>query len=302
MLTKRFGLCTTAALLAIALTLSTQAAVAADEPVCGTSSPASNNYSTTVCVVAPAAGAEITGDQTVSATVSTTGNRTVDQMIFGWDDEYLLTDFEAPYTFVLPSDRWADGPKTLTARATMSDGFTTEVVTVPITLVNGVETPAPNTNVFTPRGVEGSDGGLVIGAVGDGAFGSANAAQVVDLIDSWNPDMFLYLGDVYEHGSIAEFHNWYGDTDLWGQFRSITNPTPGNHEYETLDATPYFYYWDNVPHYYSFDAGGWHFISLDSNSEFGGTSTSSAQYQWLQNDLAANQDACTVAFFHHPRY
>ena len=27
----------------------------------------------------------------------------------------------------------------------------------------------------------------------------------------------------------------------------------------------YFDYWNNIPNYYSFNAGGWHFISLNSN-------------------------------------
>ena len=48
--------------------------------------------------------------------------------------------------------------------------------------------------------------------------------------------MMLYLGDVYDNGTIAEFYNWYGEaTHQWfDRFKSITNPVIGNHEYESL--------------------------------------------------------------------
>ena len=46
--------------------------------------------------------------------------------------------------------------------------------------------------------------------------------------------MMLYLGDVYDDGTAAEFFNWYGEaTHRWfDRFKSITNPVIGNHEYD----------------------------------------------------------------------
>jgi hypothetical protein len=114
--------------------------------------------------------------------------------------------------------------------------------------------------------------------------------------------LFLYLGDVYANGSQAEFFNWYGTTSNFGQFRSITDPTIGNHEYLTPGAAGYFNYWNNIPRYYSFNAGGWHFISLDSNLTKIGNSGQSAQSLWLQQDLAANAKSCTIVYYHHPLY
>ena len=138
-------------------------------------------------------------------------------------------------------------------------------------------------------------------AVGDGAGGETNAAQVTQMIDGWNPDLVLYLGDVYEKGSFAEFYNWYGQSNsFYGLFRDVTNPTIGNHEYENGAAPGYFSYWYNIPNYYSYNAGGWHFIALNSTSQFKQTATTSPQYQWLVNDLNANTAPCTVAYFHHP--
>ena len=85
---------------------------------------------------------------------------------------------------------------------------------------------------------------------------------MVNLISSWNPNLFLYLGDVYENGRPMEFDNWYGKpgaAGTYGQFHSITDPAIGNHEYVGSDISGYEWYWNNVPHYYSYDAGGWHF-------------------------------------------
>jgi hypothetical protein len=59
---------------------------------------------------------------------------------------------------------------------------------------------------------------------------------------------------------------------------------------------------------YSYDLGAWHIVSLNSNcSDTGcqdsvaGTS-SSAEVSWLQGDLAAHPNQCTLAYWHHPRF
>ena len=58
------------------------------------------------------------------------------------------------------------------------------------------------------------------------------ATKVINTITSLNPNLFLYLGDVYESGSMAEFYNWYGTASTnFGVLRAITDPTIGNHEY-----------------------------------------------------------------------
>ena len=113
--------------------------------------------------------------------------------------------------------------------------------------------------------------------------------------------LFLYLGDVYEKGTYTEFYNWYGTSTVdYGRFRDVTNPAIGNHEYENGAAPGYFQYWNNVPNYYSYNAGGWHFIALNSTSEYNQFDPTSAQYQWFSNDLNKNTAACTVVYFHHP--
>ena len=76
----------------------------------------------------------------------------------------------------------------------------------------------------------------------------------------------------------------------------------GNHEYPVNDGFGYFDYWDNVPHYYSFDAAGWHIVSLNSTREFGQYDAGTAQYQWLAQDLASHPTACSIVYFHNPPF
>ena len=67
-------------------------------------------------------------------------------------------------------------------------------------------------------------------------------------------------------------------------------------------AAGYFAYF-GVEQWYSFDVGGWHIVSLNSNcTPAGGCQAGSPQQQWLKADLAAHPTACTAAFWHHPRY
>jgi acid phosphatase type 7 len=119
----------------------------------------------------------------------------------------------------------------------------------------------------------------------------------------------LALGDnAYPDGSAEDFEECYDPT--WGQFKERTKPTPGNHEYETEEAEGYFDYFgkaagDPDEGYYSYNLGSWHLIALNSNcgEEEIRCGPGSAQVQWLEEDLAANEEKrCTLAYFHHPRF
>lgn len=114
----------------------------------------------------------------------------------------------------------------------------------------------------------------------------------------------LTLGDhTYPDGAAREFSDCYGPT--WGRFRERTWPTPGNHEYNTAGARPYFEYFgkraagDAGLGYYSLRLGGWHVISLNSNLK-GAAHT--AQLAWLREELSKEPAGCTLAFWHHPLY
>jgi Calcineurin-like phosphoesterase len=137
-------------------------------------------------------------------------------------------------------------------------------------------------------------------AVGDGAKYSEGALSVARLIEGARPTRFVYLGDVYERGSAAEFAANY--QTVYGPLRAITLPTPGNHDWP-LHTTGYDPYWARViggrpPPYYDVSLAGWQLISLNSETDH---SSGSPQIRWLRGRVAG-PGSCRIAFWHRPRY
>jgi hypothetical protein len=95
-------------------------------------------------------------------------------------------------------------------------------------------------------------------------------------------------------------------------------PAVGNHEYDkpgsTASSGASGYFGDaaspaepgckvNCRGYYSYNLGSWHVVVLNSNcAEVGGCGAGSPQEVWLRKDLRDNLSACTLAYFHHPRF
>ncbi len=152
-----------------------------------------------------------------------------------------------------------------------------------------------------------------------GLGASANCRQkyTSDLLVNAGLAAVLDLGDnQYYCGGYQAFLQSY---DLsWGRVKSITHPSVGNHEYLTAGGTDcninneaaagYFNYFGSAAGasgqgWYSFDVGSWHIIALNSNcSDAGGCASGTAQYNWLQADLAAHTNTCTLAYWHIPLY
>jgi hypothetical protein len=152
-------------------------------------------------------------------------------------------------------------------------------------------------------GSPGQAGAQVVWAVGDGGVPETTDDELAAFVQGAGPfDRFLYLGDVYETGTREEFQANYQPS--FGRFRDSTSPTPGNHEWPNR-ATGYDPYWGSLAprsdggHWYSFDLGGWHIVSLNSEEPLG---AGSPQLAWLRRDLAARGGTCTIAFMHRPRY
>jgi chitodextrinase len=274
---------------------------------CSTSTPSSGAYTVTICFTAPGDGSVVSGDTTVSATVSVSGtNPGIARVAFTINGYQLITDFQSPYTFILPTTKWQDGSYGIEVEAIMRDAYVTaNQAIINISFSNGNNQPPVNHNSFMPTsGTTPANGApFIVAAAGDGADGAVNAENVTNQIAAINPNLFLYLGDVYLDGTVTEFYNWYGTGNYsYSRFLPITDPTIGNHEYIGSSAAGYFDYWNNIPDYYSFDAGGWHFVSLNSNSSHIGVDINSAQYAWLQQDLAANANSCTIVYYHHPLF
>jgi Calcineurin-like phosphoesterase len=145
-----------------------------------------------------------------------------------------------------------------------------------------------------------------------GGAGSPNGCHMKatsQLIRQQNPTAVLTLGDdQYEDGELSKFEKSYALS--WGRFKNITHPAIGNHEYNDPGggASGYFDYFGRAAGnpsqgYYSYDLGSWHMVELNSECRHvGGCEFGSPQERWLRNDLAAHPAACTLAYWHEPRW
>jgi acid phosphatase type 7 len=132
---------------------------------------------------------------------------------------------------------------------------------------------------------------------GEGTATECRQKHTSDLVLSLNPDHVLMLGDgQYSIGSLRQYEASYDPT--WGRVKSITHPTPGDHEYRSGSAAGYYTYFDVQP-YYSFDIGSWHWISLNSELAY---VPIAEQVQWLQQDLASTDKPCIGAFWSTPAF
>lgn len=147
--------------------------------------------------------------------------------------------------------------------------------------------------------------------------GTATACRQLatsDVLVNGGFDAVIALGDnQYNAGTLANYRASYDPS--WGRVKVITRPAIGNHE-GTLptEGRGYCSYFGAAAHcspagnqsnaaFYSWNVGTWHVVVLNSNcAAAGGCDVGSPQYSWLSRDLAASTAACTLAYWHHPRW
>ena len=122
------------------------------------------------------------------------------------------------------------------------------------------------------------------------------------LLDRIEGTVFTAGDNAYPQGRVEDFKNCY--EPWWGRHKGRTRPSPGNHDYDTPGAAGYFAYFGSSAGpagtgYYSYSAGAWTVLSLNSNV---GVDRASAQVQWMRGELARAGDRCTAAYFHHPPF
>ena len=132
--------------------------------------------------------------------------------------------------------------------------------------------------------------------------GSTGPEATARLLDDIDGTVFTAGDNAYFQGTAQQFRDCYDPS--WGRHRFRTRPAPGNHEYESAGAAPYFAYFGanagpSGLGYYSFNVGEWHIVSLNSNVSM---STGSAQQAWLRDDLASRNASCVAAIWHHPLF
>lgn len=148
---------------------------------------------------------------------------------------------------------------------------------------------------------------------GTGTAQACRQLATSDLLLGGQLARVLTLGDnQYENATLDKFRTSYEPT--WGRVKPITSPVTGNHEYLTSGAADYFEYFGAAAGepgqgYYSFDVGAWHLIALNSNcsklpagTALNGCAEGSPQNDWLEDDLVAHTNTCTLAYWHHPRF
>jgi len=150
------------------------------------------------------------------------------------------------------------------------------------------------------------------------AFGDSGAAtpeqnQLAQLMSREDPALVLHTGDlVYPHASFDHLQKKYFDFYFELMKRVAFFPSPGNHDYDYTQATPYLTVHElpteEVPEedhgrYYSFDWGNVHFVALDSNVPLArAVQGTGRMLEWLDQDLARTRQFWRVVYFHHPPY
>ena len=274
-----------------------------DPGVCGPSG------GSTVCVTVPSG--TLTGQVPIKVTNSANSGRVyVTWAPSGGSPTALITK-RGPspstndYSFVWPTEKYLDATGVLQVRAG-SPGDAP--VSVTVTLSNGNATNfqhSPNDwESFLPNPNWSASRDPMVATVGDGASDEALGNNLVQSIAASNPDLFLYLGDIYEEGTFTENLNHYGSNSmdggtgtLWGAMGAITQPTIGNHEI-LVDWQDYFH---GRPLYTSFRFGNVLFFDLASDHASMGAE--SAQYNYVKGILenpTAPPPPCIVTFFHRP--
>ena len=205
-------------------------------------------------------------------------------------------------------DNAGGGTYTATPYTATTTSTTYPVPTVPIApsvSYDDVAEAAATRRVTAPA----VDQGTRIVAVGDVACAipsTCRHVEVAALVARLDPAAFVVLGDVqYPSGLLKDFLASYDVS--FGSWMPVVYPTPGNHEMQSNRAgyDEYFRPLEDrvVVHrsedavWYSFDVGGWHFVSVDSNHP-----KDAEQLAWLAEDLRASQARCSAVFWHHPRF
>jgi hypothetical protein len=171
-----------------------------------------------------------------------------------------------------------------------------------LVIITGAAAIAPTTSPSTPVAAASGEPAILL-AAGDIAGCNWDADEATAQLVESQPGTVATLGDnAYGDGTAEQFAECYDPT--WGRFKDRTKPAPGNHDYNTNGASGYYAYFgaaagDPAKGYYSYALGAWHVIVLNSNIDM---SAGSPQEQWLRNDLAAHPAACTLAYWHHPRF
>ena len=134
------------------------------------------------------------------------------------------------------------------------------------------------------------------------------AKKIMDEINL-NPNSQSFIvtsGDLVEQGDIESYWTTQFFDPAYTNIQDMLSKLPyltsmGNHEGQGLLFGKYFPYpmYTSGRYYYSFDYGPVHFTVLDQYTTY---TSGSAQYTWLENDLAASTKPWKIVINHYPPY
>ncbi len=271
--------------------------------------------------------------QSANLRLFVTNGSTNGPAVYGTDNSWTETGITwnnrpAPTTPVLanvgnaPSESWVvydvtgyvtgNGAYSFVVVADSTDGMTTrsregspppELV---LTFGSGPAATATPSSTPPPTGTPSSDSVVFVGAGDIARCSSLQDDLTAQLLDNIPGYVFTIGDNANPNGSASDYANCYEPT--WGRHKARTRPALGDNDYGTAGAAAAFAYFGAAvgapgQGYYSYNAGAWHIVVLNSNcSQVGGCSPGSPQGQWLQADLAANPATCTLAIFHEPLF
>ncbi|MGE3311931.1 MAG: metallophosphoesterase [Limisphaerales bacterium] len=150
--------------------------------------------------------------------------------------------------------------------------------------------------------------------VGDTGSGSTAQHAVAAMMAGQEADLVLHVGDI----SYPQFEDGQVDLRCLSAYEALMRRTPffftvGNHDFYDGDRA-YLEAFElptnsviGTEHYYSFDQGDAHFVSLfvpwygvSKLGEVLPDGSRSAPYRWLTNDLATTAKPWKIVFFHQP--
>lgn len=158
--------------------------------------------------------------------------------------------------------------------------------------------PSPN----PPPIVEGPSTRTFL-AVGDIGMCDSPGTEAAARLAAGLEGTLLLAGDIaYPHGSAQDFARCFDP--FWGRFRDRWFAVPGNHEYETGGAQPFFDYFGDATGepgkgWFAIATGDWLVLMLNSMLS---TSPNSEQGEFVRQQLASRRPRCTLAVWHHPLY
>ncbi len=161
--------------------------------------------------------------------------------------------------------------------------------------------PAPTTLIERPL-----SNPVTVLALSDLADCRGPDAEVAELVRSLGGTIVTPGDLAYDEGTQQQFEDCF--LPLYGSELDRMYATPGDNDYKTPGAAPYFTTMSGGPGdigkgWYAVEIGSWQLIALNSNcDEVGGCREDSEQYQWLDALLMEKQYDCRIVMWHHPRF